>query len=169
MSILSLFKKKNKYYNITDEDRQKSIEIRKIKKEQNNLLFDMEILKKKADIQKVQLEINKIKAEIFDEEEEYEELEQKDNSSELMLMSLITNLFQKGNTNAQPQQIESPPKVSVSLPDSELKTVLKSIPKLQQKILKAMSDENLNALLIDKFPIYDDDTRSRAIKLLKAS
>lgn len=178
MSIADLFKKKKiekrSDYDFTDEDREKSVEVRRIKAELRAIEKESKLDELRAELEYkkeyLQLQRQKKILDLMPEPEQEPDLETQMLSSLLMpLMQKLTNVtpLTPAETEANSSPAISEP-AGVSLSDDMLRAYLSRIPKAILKKLKKLSDDDLRTKVIEQFPTIDKNTTERAILLLKS-
>lgn len=166
MSILSLFNKKKKKVSpisgttFTDEDRERSAEIRKMKAERKRILEEIEIEKAKAELEMTKRELQDMLSESIEEESE--------GSMEDKIMLQLLSMAQIKQQQQQTPKEESLKEEPLQhMTDEEIKTAISNIPKQYLKMAKAMPDGVLGSKIAELLPV-DDDTIKRAILILRS-
>ena len=161
MSIFNIFRKEkpaNVNHDFDASDRDFSAEIRRQKAELRKLEFERQKIELQADI-------DDLKASLRDTEEPEES-----GSTDGMLAAVLLKLLsgQKGQATTEQQ---NPPFVSspqlVHLSNEGLQEIKKTLPKMQLNILKKLPEADLQQMINAQFPNYDEDTKQRAINILK--
>jgi hypothetical protein len=88
---------------------------------------------------------------------------------ENMLMQFIMQkgMQQQGSQPLNTQHTPPPTPAAVSISEEQLQEYWKSLPRIQRKMAKMASDEQIGALLRDKVKNIDDDSIKRAIELIR--
>lgn len=148
-------------YALSDDDREASKEVRKLKAEQRKLTEELKLEKLRAQVDKERWEIEQLKAELYGDDEEEEP-----NTTEQMLIPLLMGAFR------QPQQqtsdglpVQSVSKVTYS--DQEIGQLIQQIPAKYRKQACKLPESTLKKLIIGYQPNIADETADRAVKLLK--
>jgi len=168
-------------YQFTDEDREKSAQLRLMRAELKKLEKETKLdeLKEELEFKKEELRLRREKRlmELSENPNDSSSMEDK-----LMMLILAPILSKLGmNTLAPDGVISSAAAVglsssplaketaaaSMSLSDDILKQLLGKVPKSYLKIAKKMQKEELELLIKNQLPLVDEDTINRAILLLK--
>jgi len=160
MSFLGIGKKKG--HIIDDNGRALSLQARRDAAELKRM--DFEIKKMDLEIEKLrrQAEIEDMRAELYGEDDEEDELE-----SKLMqiLEPLITQKMNLGSMPVPTPTADTPEEKTLS--DEEIEVLLEKLPKQARKAIKGMSEEQAVALGKDKFPMLSEKTLRRAWYILQ--
>lgn len=160
MSFLGIGRKKG---HVADDNarelslaaRRNNAELKRMEFEIKKLDLEIEKLRREADIQDM-------RAELYGDEDEEEDLESK-------LLSLLTPmLMQKFNMTGMPIPTpETPKEDTKTLSDEEIEELLEKIPKQARNALKNMSEEEAVKLGKERLPMLSEDTLRRAYAMLK--
>jgi len=180
MSAWALFKRKEKAekaekYTFSDEDRESSLELRKIRAERKKVLEEIRLEKEKAQLKKVQLEL-----EDFYADEEEEETPAASNMEDVLLMQLLQNLGGNGQaqaapgaspfaaTHTNPPTEVQPPAAPVlqNMNDDEITAFINQFDRKQIRMARVMPENVLRTMISQRLPV-DEDTINRAINIIK--
>lgn len=164
MSVLSLIKRifvrekgssPTSEYAFTDEDRQNSAELRKIRAKRKQILEEIELKKAIADLRLVEEEL-----EDYDDDEEVEE---NGGTMEDKLFMQILSMAQQKQQPVQQKQEEQ----KRTMTDEEIVNIIKSFPSNQIKMAKSLPDSVLKSMIAQKMPV-SEETIDRAINILRS-
>ena len=162
----------NKRRTFNDEDRLKSQETRainKLRKVKLQILTErVESLRRRHDEQRLTQELEELEDEMLPPEEEerddnnIHQQTQEDNPDQ-MITQLIMSAFSA--QKAKPKETDGVPRTTYT--DEEIRKFKKSIPKPQLILIKSLSDDKLEDLILSRIPNVDSDTVARAKVILR--
>jgi len=167
-------KKKKTNRTVTDEQRESSLESRRLNAELKQLKQELETekLRQQHELSMMRLEEEKLKLQdkIADYTEYEEENETEGLSMEKILMSIITSKLAGGvlSSPLTPNSLEIDTPASPSFSDEEIQYFINQMPKAQLKQAKKMPDSLLKKTILSQVPNADEETIQRAITLIKA-
>jgi hypothetical protein len=160
MGIWDIFKKKKAVDNLTDEDRETSLSIRRAHSDLKKLKEEIELEKNRIELEKVRQELYDLRAENSEEDEEDSG---KDDILNTLLVSLLSNTLKPAQT--APQVV---PTQAVVLSDDDLKAgFLKRLNPQMIKAGKKLSDDKLKEIGREYFPNFSEDELNRAVKVFR--
>lgn len=159
MSLLSIFKRKKKPHTFTDEERELSLAKRKLKADVNAMQMEVEKARHELKLAKIQDELDS-----YTEEEEDDGM----NIEKMMMMLMMNKLGAQQPT--QDVTLQAPEEAAaIELSDEQITEFLKVLPKVQLKLAKVLSDEQLSVLIQQKAPIQlSPETISRVITAIRS-
>lgn len=147
-------------YALSDDDREASKEVRKLKAEQRKLTEELKLEKLKAQVNKERWEIEQLKAELYGYDEEEEP-----NTTEQLLIPLLMGAFRPPQQASEGLPVQSVSKVTYS--DQEIEQLIQQIPAKYRKQACKLPESTLKKLIIGYQPNISEETADRAVKLLK--
>lgn len=193
MGILSFFKGKKEettQHRFDDDDRKLSADMRKFNSEMKRQQAQLEMEAQKLEFERrklqMQLDMERIKAEIDDLVGVDDDTpDSTGNSADTMLQTLLMSVMMKQQgvnipTSAPPvntpqDTLQNPQSNSnqvqkLSLSDDELKEIWnRDVPDKYKKLSKTLSDTAIMAFIKQNLPAYDDDTHARALKIARGN
>lgn len=159
MSLFDWFKRKkpSKSYDFDDEDRQHSIQIRRIDAEKKRLVREIEITRLKKDL--YDLKADMIDDDDFDDEENPD-------SESAVLMMLLTNILNKQQSQSATVTPTTPPNAKVILTSEQIEQLLHDNKKVV-KIAKNMSDDQLKQFAASRYPEIANQSVDQIIQAIR--
>ena len=176
---LNITKAKEEYKgrNFSEEDREKATAIRQMNAKLKAVEKEKALLEKQNELDelKEELEYEKQKRrerfiDVLDSDDEEE------TDLNKMLLSLLaphipkllnSSIVSPLNPSETNNPVISNNTTMQNLDDEELLNLKKDIPKKYLKLAKSMSESNIQMFLKNQFPLWNDDTLSRAVAMLK--
>lgn len=173
MGFFDWFKRKKATvpHDLTDEDRDLSLSVRRnnalIRQKRQELEFERMRLEHQLEIEKLQRELDELRAEDEDDEED-----DTPDSTDAIMAALVGSILQgkaqvpssqPGPTAQTPTPISTQRRYS----DEEISVLLEAVPKHYRALIRKLPDDALRARARQYAPDADDESIERAIKSIR--
>jgi hypothetical protein len=169
-------KKSNRYeHDFTDEDRNLSLERRRVNAELRNKKNELELLRlqQKTQIEEMKLERERLKLErdlqdLKDEVYGYEDYEEQTPDS-LMMTLLSTALLKGQHPPSDDKNLSSPeqPSNDVVLSREQIKAFYDGLSKTQKKLIKGLPDNEIQEAIKQKIPRISKESLNLCLEVVK--
>jgi len=142
----------------------------KLKNQRLELLREeMEDLQRKAEERHLEMKIERLRQDLYEDEDEEEEINPLEGglNPDMLIMSMLTKVLNKpsASVTAPAPQPELPQQTGLS--DEQLREIKQKIPPQHLKTLKKMPEDEVIDFIKQKYPSLDDMTIARALIILK--
>jgi len=165
-------------YAISEDDRdkamqirQQTLELRKLAFEKKKTEMELQKLSSQAELMEMQARVEELRASL----EPYDDDDDDESKSDIEQFASIIGAVMAAKS-APAQQVTEQVMVSspntaqyVTFSDEEIKQFINTIPRVQRKLGKSMSDDTLRKLIRSRVPSISPETEVRAVELFRQS
>lgn len=172
MGFFDWFKKKKATvpHDLNDDDRDLSLQVRRnnalIRQKRQELEFERMRLEHQLEIEKLQRELDELRAEGEDDEED-----DAPDGTDAIMAALVGSILQGKNPVVSPNQGPQQPETIVpktrKYSDEEIRVLLEAVPKHYRAIMKKLPDDALLARARQYAPDADEESLNRAISMVR--
>lgn len=171
-----LFRRKelppNVNHTFSNEDRELSLTLRRMKAEIKQLELEREKIKAQIEKEKYLAELEDLKAQLYEDiptEPEHHGL-----NPDTLLTTFLLNLLNKGTIVGNPPSTSTTPNsltynspAPLELTPEQIKEIISKVPKQYLKIAKTLTDEQLKRLILGQIPNLSEPSLTFAISLIR--
>lgn len=152
-------------YALSNADREAALQVREANLNLRRQQAEIESLKLERQRIMQEAELERLKDELYGDEED----EQEDSGLEQMLVPILMAVLNKHPADIpMAQGIPAQAVQNVNLTDEEIRSVIKQFPKAQVKMAKALSDDVLRKGIIAHVPNINPESVERALAIFRS-